>query len=354
MSLAIYELWKDNFNDANSLLFGYLILKHKYIKLREKIREENYKKGNYGSHEQDLEKIFLKEIKIDLQNILENKISFNDIGDIKKIEPYILETAFQIIPLKVTNEEHEKMVNSIISVFAQHLLSYKREDRIEPESRLHFIDRFARLVLNSPAEKTQIYLKPFLDGFNASEVIVDLLKEFISVVDQFGYYDNFWQVWDLFYNKIVDLCKKGDGHWHADRIVKSYLFAQTLWREDAKSWHVMKRDNIKLIKNASSDLGHCSSTLYSISKFLNDIGSEFLDDGVNWVFDMLKNNSNLWNTKLEVNTIYYIENLIKKFIYKNREKIKRDVGLKQKILIILEFLIKKGSVVGYMLRENIL
>lgn len=351
---AIHEFWEDNFDDANSLLLGYLLIKHKYVKLREKIRQENYKKGNYGSTEQNLERIFLKEIKSDLKKILENNISLKDVGDIEKIEPYILETALQIVPLNVVNVDHEKIVNSIILIFAQHLLSYKREDRIDPESRLHFIDRFTRLVLNSTKEKIQIYLKPFLDGFNASDVIVDILKEFILVVDQYAYYDNFWSVWDLFYDKIVEICKKGDGYWHADRIIKSYLFAQTLWKENAENWHVINKQNLKLFENASRDLGHCSSTLYSISKFLNDIGSEFLDDGVNWVSYMLINKNNLWNTKLEVNTIYYIENFIKKFIYKNREKIKRDPGLKEKILIILEFLIKKGSVVGYMLRENIL
>ncbi|WP_175486642.1 hypothetical protein [Lysinibacillus fusiformis] len=36
------------------------------------------------------------------------------------------------------------------------------------------------------------------------------------------------------------------------------------------------------------------------------------------------------------------------------EKIKGEVRLNQEILIILDFLIEKGSVAGYMLRENIL
>ena len=50
---------------------------------------------------------------------------------------------------------------------------------------------------------------------------------------------------------------------------------------------------------------------------------------------------------------HYIENLIRKYTFKNREEIKRTKALKNKLIIILNFLIEKGSVVGYMLRESI-
>ena len=104
----------------------------------------------------------------------------------------------------------------------------------------------------------------------------------------------------------------------------------------------------------SEEIGHCPSALYAISKLLNDIGSSYLNDGVSWISYILKKNKDLLNAKLETNTIYYLENFAKKYIYKNREEIKRTKQLKEEVLIILDFLIEKVSVVGYMLRENIL
>ena len=101
-------------------------------------------------------------------------------------------------------------------------------------------------------------------------------------------------------------------------------------------------------------IGHCPSALYSISKLLNDIGSSYLNDGVSWISDVLKNNRNLLNVKLGTNTVYYLETLVKKYIYENRQEIKKTTKLKQEVLIILNFLIEKGSVVGYILRESIL
>ena len=90
----------------------------------------------------------------------------------------------------------------------------------------------------------------------------------------------------------------------------------------------------------SEKIGHCPSALYAISKLLNDIGSSYLHDGVSWISNILKNNKNILNAKLETNTVYYLENLSKKYIYKNREKIRKTRRLKQEVLIILDFLIE--------------
>jgi hypothetical protein len=39
-------------------------------------------------------------------------------------------------------------------------------------------------VLNSPTGEIQDYLKPFLDNFNASEFVVNLLREFVLAEDR--------------------------------------------------------------------------------------------------------------------------------------------------------------------------
>jgi len=69
---------------------------------------------------------------------------------------------------------------------------------------------------------------------------------------------------------------------------------------------------------------------------------------------MLKNNNNLSTDKLEPDTVFHLENLIRKYIFLQSKKIKKERKVKNDVLIILNFLIKKGSVEGYMLRERIL
>jgi len=348
------DLWKKSFEDAQSILFGYFFLKPKYESLREKLRQDNYKKNVYQLHENEITEKFLEENKTDLQKVVNNQLSLDEVGDIEQLDLYILRTAFQLIPLETDNKEHKEIVKTITSTFVEKLLSNDREDRIDYKVRHDFIEKLSYFVLSSQKEKIKEYLKPFLDNFNSSESIADLFKEFVSAEDCLNSYENFWEVWVLFKNKVIELCKDGDGYWYIDKIVKSYLFAQNPWKETATEWHTLKNENKRFFKKISEKIGHCPSALYAISKLLNDIGSSYLNDGVSWISDILQNNKDLLNAKLETNTVYYLENLVKKYIYENREKIKKTKKLKQEVLIILNFLIEKGSVVGYMLRENIL
>lgn len=178
-----------------------------------------------------------------------------------------------------------------------------------------------------------------------------MFKEFIIAEDNLNQYNNFWIVWDLFKEKVIELGKHGDSYWYTEKIIRSFLFAEVPWNEAATEWHTLKEKDKRFLKDISYKLGHCPSTLYSISKLLNDIGSSFLEDGILWISYILKNNSNLVNIKLEVNTIFYIEIIVRNYAFKNREIIKRTKEVKDSILVILNFLIMKGSVTGYMLRE---
>ena len=352
--MAIHKLWKTNFKDAHSILIGYLFLKPKFDALREKIRQENYKKNKYNLQESGVMEKFLKENKKYLQKIINNQLLIDDVGDIGQIDLYTLKTAFQLIPLKTEDKEHKIIVKKIISAFVEKLISNDREDRVDYKVRHDFLEKLAYFVLSSPKEEIQEYIKPFLDKFNSSEAIADLFEEFISAEDYLNSYENFWEIWNLFKEKIIEICKNGDGYWYVDKIIKSYLFAQNPWKESATEWHTFKDENKRFFKEISEKIGHCPSALYAISKLLNDIGSSYLNDGISWLSDMLQSNKNLLSAKLETNAIYYLENLVKKYIYKNREKIKKTKKLKQEVLIILDFLIERGSVVGYILRENIL
>lgn len=352
--MAIHKLWKNSFYDAQSLLFGYLLLKPEYEELRKRLREENYKKGIYELHENQVIEKFLNENEEALQKVVENKLALRNLKDIEKLDLDIQRITFQLIPQKTDNEDQKKIVKIIISAFAEKLLSDDRDDKIDYKVKHDFLETYAYFVLNSQKHEIQDYLKPFLDNFNCSESVADLFQEFVLAEDRLDTYDNFWMVWNLFKEKVIEICKDGDRHWYVEKIVKSYLFAQVPWKETAKDWHTLKDNNKRFFKEVLQKIGHCPSALYAISKLLNDIGSPYINDGVTWVSSILANNKDLMNKKLEVNTIYYIESIVRKYIYKNREKVRKTKTLKDDVLIILNFLIEKGSVVGYMLRESVL
>lgn len=353
-SMAIHKLWDDHFDDMQSLLIGYLMFKPKYEGLREKLRQESYEKGVYEIDEQKFNENFFNEYEQGLQKIIENTISINDLKDMEHTDLYILNTGFQLIPMKTSNAVHKQLMLSIVAIFSTNLLSRDGEDKVDYSVRHAFLEKLAYSVLNASEQDIPDYLKPFLDGFNGSESIADLFEKFISAEDRLDTYDKFWQVWSLFFEKMVAQGKDGDGRWYTGKIIKSYLFAQSPWKETATDWHSFKDSNSRFFAEVAKNIGHCPSTLYSLAKSLNNVASRYLNPGIAWLSGMLACNKELWTAKLEADTIYYLESLVRKYIYKERERIRRTKQLKEEVLVILEFLVEKGSVVGYMSRENIL
>lgn len=350
---AIKDLFEISFEDAQSLLFGYLKLKPRYEELREKMRQKCYKEGIYEIKESDLVKEFEKDSQTELQKVLGNSLTYNDLEEIEKLDLYILSRAFQLIPEKTDNEVHKKLAMRIINAFVPKILLDDREERIDYKVKHDFLQNYVYYVLNLPEDEIKDYLKPFIDNFNTSKVFADLFEEFIYAEDILNTYDKFWLIWECFQEKIFEICKNRERCRDIDNIIKGYLFATVNWKKDAKEWHTLKSNNKKFFKEVSEKIGHCPSTLDALAKLLNGVGNSYIDDAVSWISGIIEINKCFIKHNFEENTIYYIENLCTRYIYNNPEKIRKDKVLRDKILVILNFLIEKSSVVGYMLREGI-
>jgi len=351
---AIHKLWENNFNDAQSLLLGYLFLRPKYDKLQKKIREENFRKGIHELDKEQLMERFFKENEETIKSIIDNSLMFNTKEDISKNNLSILKTAFQMIPQKTDNEVHKEIVQIIVSAFADEILIDSFDKKVNYMVKHEFLEKYSHFVLTSQKEDIPNLLKPFIDKFGTYESIADLFKEFVKAEDKLNTYDNFWLVWNIFKPKVISVCKEAKNSWNINKLIKSYLFAQVPWKEDVKVWHSFKDNNKRFFTEISDKIGHSPSTLYAISKLLNDIGSYYIDDGLKWISNIIGSNKGYINKKLETNTIYYLENFTRNYVFKNQEKIKRKREVRDGLMIILNFLIDKGSSVGYMLRENIL
>jgi hypothetical protein len=347
-------LWDICFEDAQSLFLGYLLLKPEYEKLADEMRQAHYREFEFSepSDESILER-FLESHEQSAEDIISNTIKFDSLRNLESIELEILKTAFQLLPLGTTDQTHEQFVNTVFPVFASKVFS-DREDKIEYTLKHNLLDKLAFFVLKAPIDRIGGYIKPFVDAFRVSRDTADLFARFVSAEDVLQRYEEFWIVWDAFYPRIVELCKDGAGRYDGKSIVHNYLFAWQYWKETAKEWHTLKDREKIFFQNVARDMGRDPAVLYSLGKVLNEIGATFFEDGIFWISGVLKDNPELQSAELEVNTEYYLENLVRKYILLKRMAIKSSVQVKSQILVILNFLIDKGSVVGYLLREDLL
>ncbi len=352
--IAIQILWEISFDDAHSLFLGYLIFKPQYDELENEIRKEYFEKIKQKSDFKALSNRFLTINKKPLKKMINNELSISDLANVEELDLYILANAINLLPSKLDHKDHIAIAYKIIPVFARELTQSRNGDRIDYMVRNGFLRKYAYLVLYSNSSDVPQLIQPFIDKFNSSEVFAELFQNFIYAEDELQSYDNFWLVWNQFKGKIIEATVNGTNTWYVDKLIKSYLFAQMPWKDTAKEWHSLKLINMRLIRDVSEQMGPQPSVLYSISKLLNDIGSPFIDEGLIWISNMLSRHSEYKKVELEINTSYYLENLVRKYVYEEREKIKKNKQIKQKILVVLNFLIEKGSTVGYILRENII
>lgn len=178
---------------------------------------------------------------------------------------------------------------------------------------------------------------------------------------------SFWHLWKGLFETVERLCIKEkdrllrvrdrdiDQYYggELDEILTTYLLAFPWWRDCTHSWHTLRREDAGFFAKVAVRLGYHPGTLYSIARVLNTIGYDYLDQGIKWLAGVVRDNPHLWNSSLEVNTDYYIEEYAQRFITTKRTCIKHSPELRRDVLDVLSFLVDRGSTCGFMLRENI-
>lgn len=354
MRAILHKMWKVSFKDAHSLFLGYLLIRPKYELLREELRQKNIKKGEYCTTYSQVIEALLEKYEVDLENIVANKIDYTDLSDFAvQTDLNVLEVAFDLLPYKTTDPDHKKFLATVLPLFSQKLAE-NHTIRDEYTLGRRFLEKFANLVLTSQEQDIKAYLQPFVDGFTSSQNMADFFAEFVRAEDRIHQYKEFWISWYLFYPAFIKLCHEQPDHHRTKSVIYNYLLAWPYWKDTARDWASLKDKEKGFFKKVAAESGGHPAVLYSLAKVLNDIGSGFLKDGILWISDMLEHNPDLATKGLETNTVYYLENLSRRFVLDNRHKVKTTPVLKKRVLVILDFLIQKGSVVAYLTREDIL
>lgn len=348
------KLWEQNSKVAQSILFGYIKLKPIYKNIIiEKRKVQDYR-GRISKSS------ILEELEKTNADFTFENIQF-DIKDIDSLDIHSLEVIHQLIPSDTKDKIHldiyAKSLPSLASQLLKDRRSYKDDSGDDSNIyllRQHIFKNFAYFILEREKSGIDIFLKPFIDSFSSTEETASFIEQIIYAEDSLKNHEQFWTIWHGLYPKIKELCETKSRDYRLKEIIINYLLAWRYWREGVEEWHSLKSENLSLYANASKEIGNIPAVLYSIAKVLNSIGTNFKDEGIDWIHSIVSNNSSLHLGDLESNTLYYLESFLRKFVFINRQKIKVEIKLKNKVIPILDFMIERGSIHGYLLRESIL
>ena len=193
-----------------------------------------------------------------------------------------------------------------------------------------------------------------------------LLSDIISAENADPRYDAFWNLWTLLqdyifcsYEKNVDHYKDVEsdvriGYGYED-VLSIYLLANPSWEEGITQWHSLKQQNSSFYIAAANRTGYDPTTLFSISYVLNTVGkTPFKEAGLNMLHIIIKNNPHLYERSLIEHTLFYIEEYIFLFVAEKTELLQTDTPIKKKVVDILDFLVARGSTMGYLLRDEMI
>ena len=353
IAAIVNRLWDISEIDALKIIYAFLKIKPLFNKFQSDIASKNKNQFRQRTLQSNIIKEFTESNEKVIEEVLEVKtkdIHFVDF-DLKDFGLIDLDTAIQLVPNNSPNKSLNSFILKTIPILFENLLKDEKDTNYA-NLRIRFFTKICQLILNQDSKALSFFISPIVKHIAATDGTQNLLEEFIIAEDQGGKYEQFWIIWQEFYPHIVAIAKEGESN--TKGIISTYLLA-SLWRgKNIKQWHSLKSKDMKFYEIIVSDLGDNVIVLDAISEVLNHIGSDFLRKGINLISTMLDNNTNLWTDKLGVNTVHYLDLLIRRYLFDNRTEVKRDKHLKKQVLVILDFLIEKSSVSAYLLREEIL
>lgn len=352
-----YKLWVDQPNIAEQITNGFIRFKPFYNNAVRIIRNsDDFQYGKTISNGTILEK--MSEL-FNHEKIEESLGAINiDINELNNFEIDDLEVIYQLLPNNTSNKEHLTILNSTLPNIAEILFKDRRETtNINNLYKLRlgvFKKVSAILLYRNSEDEIKELLGSFIRYLKRNDETEQFIERFVWAENDFYQPKVFWYVWKLIYPEIIKLYSQ-DSYFHDfDNLIMNYLLAWRWWGERQKEWRSLTKDNLWLYSDISKDLGNHPSVLYSIAKVLNSIASNFHDQGIDWVNTIVINHSNLKLGKVELDTLFYLENYLRQYVFLNRQSIRQNVRLKNKVITILDFMVERGSVHGYQLRESIL
>lgn len=344
------------------------------------IKYAQFSKSNpyyYDHHNQEE----LKAVKAKEQNFISELASTDDLNlsiyeiDLKNHHGYYLARAFAITPYDINESVFAEFVKHFIPLLIEDLklkedYSYNRSRhsrQIQHEGTHDAELYIADLILNSDSTLTNQVIDLLLDSIveekqnHSTRDLFEFVKQtFEYVVLKFYDYgtfnsdkpeysqqeQKFWKSWSYLAQRI----KESD-----QKVLLSTLFLNIRYllynvRGDTnkKAWNALDGDS-GLYKKLISDFGDCNISKYLIDIY-STIGESFLPNGISVLVNILKNH--------QIETVSLItpsaERLIKRLFYNHISEIKKNKGLINDFIWILDKMVDLGSSQAYLFRENVI
>ena len=230
-----------------------------------------------------------------------------DNGKIEEVTPYLADSILSFIPSGTRSDvlnEFGKVCLQRISTLWDKINKYKCVGSFD--IRHAAADNVADFLLGAEEENVGMLVAPFREYMDDDERMDDLLASiFINAVTT-QRYDNFWNLWMLFY---ASLAKEDIAIYHSNSLA-IYLMVPNWLRNGIKDLLPVDDRLMDFLSKIVKDIGMCPITLYAISKHWYSAGYEKTFDFLDMIYSIVNKRADMKLNGYENASLTYLEKFL--------------------------------------------
>jgi len=267
-----------------------------------------------------------------------------------------------ITPTKENVKTYEKLIiGSIIAVLSniyantkdKHTRGVKYLEAFAVQYQLHL----AKMLVLMDSDTLQASISEIL---KIPHIVDDhwFLSAVIAGEDERKEHDNFWCLWSALISPIDSMLRNSSFECEFDNnsVLEHFFLGKSLWKSNVTSREILRDEDVVVYSNAIKRFPASLGCLAALASFCNGIGSKYWREIIRLmvvVIAKLKENS-WWHDSAMKRTVGKMEEFVLNVVLNNAEQIKKNDGLWENMIVVLDWLVDQQSNVAYQLREQLI
>lgn len=251
---------------------------------------------------------------------------------------------------------YEQITNFLIQDWGEQKQDRFGGNRRDIQFEYWVADQLAGFALSSETEDAVLLYTPITEAIEAHpEEVNTFLQALIHEEDKLDGETPFWNIWQAFADQLVNAKWIGDldlRYYDASKgasLLTSLLFGIS-WKEDVRYWRRLKDQEYR-VEAVVQNIPATVSAFKSYCRFLYHIGKESLPDSFTIVAERLDTGETP-EVLTDTNTVFYLEALLRRYVYGQPLQLKAKPQVRQAVLYILDRLVAAGSSAAYQMRDD--
>ena len=234
---------------------------------------------------------------------------------------------------------------------ADHDRESRRYQNFETESALS--ELLQGFVMRTTAAFALQVLRPVLGAIDHHPREIDsIVQGLTGIEDSRPNTEHYWYLWSLFADGIRRakwIARLDEEHPTGSEML-SAIFLTSWWKDDVRHWRSLEghADQVHALFEA---LPPSAIVIDDYMRFLYHIGERSLPEAFVRVANSLAR-GDTHAMLAKSNTVFHLEVLLQRHVYGRPLELKRDIAVRQAVLVLLDILVENGSSAAFRMRDD--